>query len=154
MNQDYETSLAAEIDRELKRLPELSAPTTFASRVMEAIEPSSATRWYRQPWQLWPAGWQLASFVLLAALAGGVSFGGWEALRSSAATNLAHQVSGWFSGFSVIWETLLAILQAIVLAVKKLGFGFMVACLTLAAFSYLACVGLGTVFVRYAFSRR
>ena len=152
MNADYDKLLEREIERELKSLPDLKAPEALAARVMESIQRNASRPWYRQPWQGWPGEWQMAFAALLLLIVGALSFGGWEFIRSSTVSDVVHDFSGRLSAFNFIWDTLLAIAQALVLAVKKLGLGFMIACLILAVFSYLTCIGLGTVFLRYALS--
>ena len=59
-----------------------------------------------------------------------------------------------FSGITVIWNTLTAVLNAIVLAFRHLSTGVTLACMFAAAFTYTLCVGLGTVCVRLALVRR
>ena len=61
MNSEYEKRLEAEIERELKGLPELTAPGTLVSRVMAAIEQRADRPWYRQPWQAWPVALRAAA---------------------------------------------------------------------------------------------
>ena len=68
MKPDYEKKLEAEIDRRLKRLPELPAPLALAGRVMARIDERARLIWYRQPWQHWPLLPRIASFILLASV--------------------------------------------------------------------------------------
>jgi len=72
MNSDYEKRLEAEIDRELKALPELRAPTTLLVRVRSAVAQRAAVPWYRQSWQMWPMIWRVTAMAVLLASFGGL----------------------------------------------------------------------------------
>ncbi len=154
MKPEYEKHLEAEINRALKGLPELPAPRTLAPRVMRAIEQRAQVPWYRQSWQMWPLALRAASLVLLLAVFGGICFAGWELRQTGIVVAAMHQVGGWLSGLSAIWNLVNVLLGAVVLVVKKLGVGFMVACVAAVALAYAMCFGLGTVYVRLALARR
>ena len=154
MNLEYEKELEAAIDRELKGLPELPAPDTLALRVMVAIESRAKVAWYRQPWEMWPAPLRMGSLALLLALFGGLCFGGWRLAQGEAFIGATHKLGQWLAGVSALGNTLSVLLGAVVLAVKQLGTGFLVAALMAVAVGYAVCLGLGTVCVRIAFARR
>jgi hypothetical protein len=154
MNPDYEKQLEAEIGRELKALPELTAPDALVNRVLRTLEQRARLPWYRRSWQTWPVAWQAASFAMLLALFGGLCLGGWELSQTGTATFALHRAGEWFSGLNVITNTLNALAGAAVLIVKKLGTGFIAAALVFAGLGYALCVGLGTVYFRLAFAKR
>lgn len=77
MNSQPEDELAAQVDRELKSLPPLSAPAALAPRVLAAIAAQQPAPAYRSAWQSWSLAWRLASFTMLAALFAGLCFAGW-----------------------------------------------------------------------------
>jgi hypothetical protein len=154
MNPDYDKQLEAAISRELKALPELSAPDALASRVMAAIEQRARVPWYRRSWQTWPAALQAASLVVLLALFGGLCLGGWQLSQTGTATLALHRAGEWFSGLGVIGNIFNALANAAVLVVKKLGTGFIVACLVVMGTGYAMCIGAGTVYYRLAFAKR
>lgn len=154
MESDYEKQLALEIDRELKSLPELRAPASLAARVMAAVEHPVELPWYRRAWQSWPMPIQVGAMGILLAFLGALCYGAWE-LTYSAGFALALQKAGqWFSGVSAVWNAANAICGTLVIAVKQLGSGFMIAAVAAVALAWAACVGLGTVYVRLAFARR
>jgi hypothetical protein len=154
MNPDYDKQLEAAIGRELKALPELAAPTALASRVMAAIEQRARVPWYRRSWQTWPVALQAAVLVVLLALFGGLCLGGWELSQTGTVTLTLHRAGEWLSGLNVIGNTFHVLVNAALLAVKKLGTGFIVACLIAAGVCYAMCIGAGTVYYRLAFSKR
>jgi hypothetical protein len=154
MNPDYDKQLEAAVSRELKALPELSAPDALASRVMAAIEQRARVPWYRRSWQTWPAALQAASLVVLLALFGGLCLGGWQLSQTGTATLALHRAGEWFSGLGVIGNIFNALANAAVLVVKKLGTGFIVACLVVMGTGYAMCIGAGTVYYRLAFAKR
>jgi hypothetical protein len=150
MKPDDEIRMEEEIGLALKGLPELKAPTTLMRRVLTKIESRAELPWYRRSWQNWPVGLQTASFIALLLMFGGLTFGAWELFRSPETTHALN----WFSGLSVIWNTLHALASAALLAIRQLGTGVIVAGIVLVMFAYFACVGLGTVAVRFTFARR
>ena len=121
MNPDYDKQLEAAVSRELKALPELSAPTVLASRVMMAIGQRARVPWYRRSWQTWPVALQAASLVVLMALFGGLCLGGWQLSQTGTAMLALHRVDEWFSGLNVIGNTFNVLVNAAVVVVKKLG---------------------------------
>ena len=123
MNPDYEQQLEARIDRELKQLGELSAPTTLASRVMRVIEQRAVLPWYRRSWQTWPLGLQAVSLAVLLAMFGGLCWGAWELTRAGSMTAVAQKFAGEFADLDVIWRTLGVLGNALVLAIQNLGYG-------------------------------
>lgn len=154
MNFEYEKRLEAVVDRELKSLPELRAPSTLMFRVMKAVEARLGLPWYRQSWQMWPLALQTVSLVVLLALFGGLCFGTWELTHTESFAAATHTAGSWFSGFGVIWHATAALLNALVLAVRQLGTGFLVAIFAALALGYALCVGLGTVYLRLGLARR
>jgi hypothetical protein len=154
MNFEYEKRLEAAVDKELKSLPELKAPSTLMFRVMKAVEARLGLPWYRQSWQMWPLALRTVSFALLLALFGGVCFGTWQLTHLESFAAATHTVGGWFSGFGVIWRATAALLNALVLAVKHLGTGFLIAIFAALALGYALCVGLGTIYLRLGLARR
>jgi ABC-type nitrate/sulfonate/bicarbonate transport system permease component len=154
MNSEYEKRLEAEIDRQLKALPELAAPSGLMSQVMARIEQRAVQPWYRRSWQTWPVTLQGFSLVALLALFGGICFGGWELARAASFSSAAETLRGWLSGLSLIWNVATTLANAAALALKQLGTGFLIGCLLALALGYAACVGLGTVYVRLAMARR
>jgi hypothetical protein len=154
MQPEYERELEAEIDRELKRLPELSAPQTLVSRVMSAIEGQVEVAWYRQPWQMWPAALRVGSLVVLLVLFGGLCLAGQRLAHGEAFMGAAHRLGHWLSGVSALGNAVSVLLGAAVLAVKQAGTGIIVAALVAVALGYAMCLGLGTVCVRFVFARR
>jgi hypothetical protein len=154
MNPDYNKQLEAAISRELKALPELTAPAVLANRVMATLEQRARVPWYRRSWQTWPVAMQAASLVVLLALFGGLCLGGWQLSQTGTATLALHRVGEWFSGLSMIGNTFNVLVSAAVLVVKKLGTGVIATCLVAAGIGYSMCVGLGTVYFRLAFAKR
>ena len=154
MNLDYEKGLEREIDRELKSLPELTAPHSLFLRVMAAIEKRLALPWYRQSWQGWPVALRAVSLVILLALFGGLCFGTWELLHTETFATVMHRPMSWLSGLTATWHAISIVLDGLILAVKQLGTGVIIGCLAALALGYAMCVWLGTVYLRVALYRR
>ena len=154
MNPEYEKKLEAEINLELKGLPALPAPSTLISRVLTVIDQRLNLPWYHKSWQMWPLGLRAASFLALLALFGAICFASWKLSQAESFAAALQRLGGLFSGASAVWNALSVLLEAIVMAVKRLGAGFIIACLLVMALGYAMCVGLGTVYMRLALARR
>lgn len=154
MNPDYEQHLAAEIDRELKSLPDLPAPPTLAMRVMASIHSRQSVPWYRQSWQAWPMPVRVMSFLLLAGAFAGICVLAWRTPQLDTVVMIKQRLGDVVSFANVLWDALNVVAGAALLAFRKLGTGLVVACVAAATFGYFMCIGLGTACVRLAFLRR
>ena len=154
MNFDYDQQLERAISRELKDLPEMTAPEGLVSRVRAALEQRSRIPWYQRSWQTWPVALQAVSLVILLSLFAGICLAGWHLSQTEACKTVMSRAGGVVSGFNLIGNTFEVLTGAAVLVVKKLGTGFMVACLLAAGLGYALCVGLGTVYLRLAFVKQ
>lgn len=150
MESDYEHRLENAVHRELRSLPELEAPKNLGPNVMAAIRACSVLPWYRRPWPVWPKALQAASLILMLALFGGLCFAVWELSQAQSAVKAMKAAGQWVSMAGLIWTTLGALGSAILAFVKELNTAFVIAGIFIAVFSYAACIGLGTVFFRFA----
>jgi hypothetical protein len=154
MKPEHEPQLEAQIDRELKALPELPAPPALAARVMMAIESRANRAWYRKPWQMWPPALQAVSLGLLLALFAGLCVLGVRMGYSGIFSGVAQRLRPLLAGASAFGNVLNVLWSAVVLAVQQLGTGLLLAVVTALAVGYAMCLGLGTVCVRLALARR
>ena len=154
MNPHDENRLEAAIDRELKALPHLRAPSSLASRVMAKIKQPVALPWYRRAWQTWPLPLRAVSLLVLLAAFAGVCFGSWQIIHTPAVTSALDDLGGWLNALNVIWKTAGVLVNAVALAFTSLGTLVVAGCLVTLALGYATCVGLGTIYYRLAFARR
>ena len=154
MNPEYEERLAAEIDRELRGLPELPAPSTLIPRVSAVIAQRRSLPWYRQPWQAWPLPMRAAALVILAAFFALLCLGAWRLPGTESYLAATRHAAGWFSGLTTLWNALNALIATLAQAVQLLGRGFLLGCLAAVALAWAICLGLGTACLRLAFARR
>jgi hypothetical protein len=154
MSLEYEKKLEIEIDRELKALPERSAPATLVSRVMAAIELRKALPWFRRAWHTWPGSLQGLFVVTMLALIGGICFGVWEASHTATFGLAVQKVGGWFSSLSAIYTALNALAGAVVAIIKQVNSTILIAFLCAAGLGYALFLGLGTMYFRLAFAKR
>jgi hypothetical protein len=154
MNQDYEKKLEQTIDRELKGLGEIPAPTALIARVMTRLQSQAALPWYRRAWTVWPLGLRLISLAVLMAMFGGICFASWKVTQAESFLALVHQANSWFTGANTLWSALNSVLNVGVLLIKKLGTTLIVAGLLAIAMGYAMCIGVGTFYVRLALGRR
>ena len=154
MSLEYEKRLESEIDKELRALPELIAPHSLFLRVMAAIERRLNLPWYRQAWQGWPLPLRAVSFVILLGLFGGLCFATWKFSHTEAFAAAMQRPMIWLSGLGAILHAVSVVLGSLVLAVKQLNTAVIIGGLVAAGLGYAMCVGLGTVYLRLALSRR
>ena len=154
MNSDYERQLEQEIDRELKGLAELEAPTSLARRVMSALQQRRVLPWYYQPWQNWPISLRVFAFAFLSATFGGLCVACWQLTKAAGVSAALQEVGGLFSWLATLWNVLAVLLGAVLLVAKHLGTGFIIACFAIAGLGYALCLTVGTAWVRLATARR
>jgi hypothetical protein len=154
MNPEYQKRLEAEIDRQLKALPELVAPRSLAPRVMALLARRASLPWYRQSWPVWPVPVRVFALVISLALFGVLCYAGWEFSQLPAFAVISGKLGGVFSVVSSIWNTFGVLLAAMLLAFKHLGNWFIFGSLAAVALAYAMCVGLGSVYLKVAFARR
>ena len=156
MNDERDHPFDAELDRELKGLPELSAPDTLVPRVMAFNRERAAVRmpWYRQSWPTWPLAVRLGSFLVLLAFFGAVCFGGARLFQVEQVATAMQGIGEWFAGWGALLTALKALGEAVVRVAGRLGPAFIFASATVVALSYFMCIGVGTAFVRFAFIRK
>jgi len=154
MNLENDKKLEREISRELKALPELTAPAWAANRVRAAIEFRLNVPWYRRSWVTWPLALRMTSLAAMVALFGGLCVAGWEVSRTETVMSATHRAGQWLSGLNTIGSVLNILAGSAALVVKKLGTAFIVACLVAAGLGYAIFLGRGTVYFRLAFAKR
>ena len=154
MKTDYEKQLETAIDRELKALPELSAPKTLLPRVLASIQRQQRAPWYHQSWLQWPVPARVTVFALLAALFGGLCFGAWQVGQGDSLSAVVQPASGLLRGALTLWHAAVVLLESLILAVRSLGTWFLAGCLAIIMIGYASCLGLGSLWLRLAFAKR
>ena len=154
MNSQDEERLAAEIDQELKSLPELQAPPTLVLRVTAAIAQRRCLRWYRQSWDAWPIPLRVATLAVLAAFFASLCLVAWKLPGTESFLAVTRPVAGWWSSLATLWNALNALITTLAQAVQQLGRGILLGCLGAVALAWAACLGLGTASLRLALARR
>lgn len=153
-DEEYQRQLEAEIDRELRSLPELRAPLTLERRVRAALQDRVALPWYKQSWEMWPKPLRVGTLAFLLGCFAMVCLASWQLTRAAGFSNAMQEVGETFSGVTALWNAFTAVVYAILLVIKHLGTPVIVALCIFAAAGYAACLGLGTMFYRMAFARR
>jgi len=154
MNPKEQSELEAAIRRELKALPELTAPAALSGRVMAIIERRAHAPWHRRPWMTWPAGLQATSLAVLFLIFGGLCLAGWEMAHAPVILEPAHRAGSWLAGLNTVGSLFGVLANTVVLVVKKLGTAFIIAGLVAAGLGYAICMSAGTYYFRMAFAKR
>lgn len=151
MPPEIDSKLEAIINQELRRLPPVAAPKTLVPRVMTAIQARAIQPWWRQSCWNWPlvvqAAFLLSALAIASLMAGA---GWWFGDDINAYSQQAVQQLGALSAF---WQLLGSLAAALVLLWQKIAQPLLVYVLVASLILYLLCLGVGTVFVRFAFRR-
>jgi hypothetical protein len=153
MNSEYEKQLEAAIDRELKSLPELSAPRALASQVLAMLAARSALPWYRQPWQAWPLALRAGSLAVLLAALGGLYFAACIFTESAPVATAAQECNHWLAGLAALWRGLNTLPGVLGSVLNYAGPRFLGACVVAVALAYAACIAAATCYYRLGFAR-
>jgi hypothetical protein len=142
------------IRRELRKLPELRAPETLVHRVMLAVHVKERQPWWQRPWLAWPRPAQWVSSALFATTVAALIYFGAQAWELAGIGNPLDKIWLWIVSLAPLWNWLLALLNAVALAIQKGGQLYLSIGLGVAATMYLLCVATGTACYRLAFNRR
>jgi hypothetical protein len=143
-----DAELARQVDAALKALPPLPAPASLAPRVLAELRARAALPWWRRAWWDWPVAAKAAFIVLAVALAGALGGGSW--MMSNEVTAYSRQVGEQIAPLTGSWEWLAPLGAAGSTLWRTVGLPVALGLAALGALAYLACLGLGTVFVRFA----
>ncbi len=144
----FEKQLEQWARRELRGLPDVSAPAALRSRVMAAIAAREAMPWYRQAWMAWP-GWAQAVALILFVSAGvalslsmGSLLGTATVTKLATAFGYASAASGTILGFGE------SLASALVLVMRHTNPLIVTTVLGALFAMYMSCIGVGTIFYR------
>src|SRR5688572_3286550 len=110
MENDFEKALEELIHRELRKLPDLSAPDTLVSRVRSAIAAQDRVPWWQRPMMTWPFGLRVGFIALLLGCFGLAGFYGAEI--SHGVSDVFQKFAQFFGTFTPLWEQLVALANA------------------------------------------
>lgn len=143
----------AELDQQLKHLPERRAPATLAPRVMAAIQARARQPWFRCTWWHWPPVAQVFSLALASVLLGGLT---WLALHTdpgSLVNDMGVKAAAGLAPLAPLWSLVVSIARACALLLAQAPpLAWFGAAAFLAAM-YLSCIGLGTILYRLSAQR-
>ena len=142
MNSDNQEQFEIEIDRELRALPDLPAPSTLAPRVMAAIGRRAAVPWFARSWPEWPVAAQAGSFLLLAGLFGGLCYGGWHLGQVEFVRAAGSEIARGVSALGALLGSARIIFAMLFHSVTSLGTGVVLGGLAAAALAYALFLAL------------
>jgi hypothetical protein len=147
LDTEHARRLAAYLDQELKRLPDLPAPPTLLPRVLAAVRLQAKPVWQR-PWVTWPVALRVGFLATAAALLLAVGFLGQALLSGVSVQPLVSRLSESLAFLDPALKLAGALVNAFTALVRSGGqvlwWGMGSILLTL----YLACVALGTLCYR------
>jgi len=153
MQSRFESERDEALHRELRRLPDRTAPDTLVPRVLAALEARARLRWWQQPFWHWTVPVQTALIGLLVANAAIFMWVGWAGARIALGDPTPALLLKVWATASVLWETVSTLLDALFLVLRVGLQPWMIGALVVSFMMYLACVGMGTVCLRMAYKR-
>lgn len=149
---EHARRLAAELDQELKRLPDLPAPPTLVPRVLAALRLQAKPVWQR-PWLTWPVGLRVGFVTTAVALLLAVVFGAPALLSGVSTQPLVSRLSESLAFLDPAVKFAGALVNAAAVLVRSGGHVLWWVIGSIALALYLACVGLGTLCYRVALNK-
>lgn len=147
-----EHPLEAFVDRQLKALPELRAPSTLAPRILAAIAArASATA---RGWHAWSLVTRVAAFVSLALVFAALCLSGWHLTQAPVVTQATEELSGWLAMLGALATAAEVILGSLVRVVKSLGPIWLSLFAAVLVAGWLSFLGLGAALTRLVWVRR
>ena len=150
MQPEFDPKLEAIIDQELRKLPDVAAPQTLAPRVMARIRAREKKPWWQRSLWNWPLAAQAAFLVIALAVVGLFTQSG--LMVDDSVRSYSQQVTEQANTLAALLDRFAPLLNAVVLLWEKAQ-PLLLYALVLALGLYLACVGVGTMFVRVAIRR-
>ena len=100
-----------DLDRRLKELPELQAPSSIATNVMHSIAQRERSAWYSRSWNFWPQGLKIGGVVAAVGVAILALFIGgrvdWISLLNDNVISNTGGFSLYLAGIIGLWATLM-----------------------------------------------
>jgi hypothetical protein len=142
------------IHRELAKLTDHQAPASLVPHVLARIQTQAHRHWWQRPWNQWPFALQAISMPVL--LLSAVFLMSaldmlWTLLPSGLGT---IPLSEHLISLAMVWEVVATLGNALLILIQSTGTLWLMLALSIPLAMYLACVGLGTVCYRLAFSKR
>src|SRR5581483_400853 len=100
MNSAQDKAWEARLDRALKALPELAAPSGLVERTLAELDRRQKPAWHKQSWIQWPLWLRAVSLVSMLAVLGGAYFAKWEFARTTMGSRLTQTLSDQFSDWT------------------------------------------------------
>lgn len=153
MRPNPESELEQVIDRELRRLPDLTAPASLAPRVMQEIARRAARPWWQQSFASWPWSARLIFVAFSSGLAALLLYFSWGLSLGVSAGSLASEAGVLAGRFEFVGGVVRALSGALLLAARSANPALPWIVAGVAGSCYLTTVGLGTYLYRLAAQR-
>ncbi|MGB0582540.1 MAG: hypothetical protein ACPGVU_22885 [Limisphaerales bacterium] len=142
--------LAAEIDRQLKQLPEQTAPSGLACGVMAALRQFEARPWWQKSWFEWPLALKWVSGIVALVMFSSMGLADYTPLAGyfHEFESAIHHVTTSLGGQL---ESIMEIAWSIVAAIPLYGWVLMILAF---AMSWMTTLGLGVVCYQVARTRK
>ena len=134
----------------------MQAPATLLPRVMGVIRAQASLPWYRRSWQTWPLPLQIVLVLGLTLSFGGLYLVAAQIPQSSLVLRLSGEIQAGLALAAVIWNALGALAAAGERLIRSLSISpaVVAGCCATLVLGYVACLGLGAVYLKLALTRK
>jgi hypothetical protein len=153
MRTNPESELEQAIDRELRRLPEISAPGSLMPRVLQAIARRKQLPWWQRSYTFWPWPARLVFLSFSSGLAALMLYFTWGLSLGVTFSALANEAAEVMAALDITRDVVLALGSAAVTLARSAGSSLLWVLGGLATACYLTTLGLGTFAYRLASQR-
>lgn len=141
------------LHEQLRRLPQLKAPSTLMPRVMAAIHAKRQLPWYKRTWWTWPLSAKILSGVLVLGLGIGAALLLGPEMGQAFLGGCVSKLQSVGNALAAVVSPVESVIEALGFVLGKVNKAVWIGAAMLGGFLYLSCVGLGTMLYRMSYNR-
>ena len=151
---DNDQRWEAELDAELKALPEIAAPPQLARRVMDRVQQGSvAVTEGGRSWQNLPGAVRVLAFSVMSICFCLVCLGAWLVPQAGSLAAIRGHLAIWLHPVTAFWNVAEVVVSALLAALRYINPVLLMAWAAGAALAYLLIITAGTLVYKCATSK-
>ena len=154
MKPEHHTDWEAQLDAELKALPELAAPPQLARRVMQRIQQPAVASPRARGWQSLPGVVRASAFAIIVAAFALLCVAAWIYPFTGGFAVADAEISAWLRPAAACWDVARVTVSALLVAIRYINPMLLVLWASSAAFAYFVIMAAGTVVFKWAASKQ
>jgi hypothetical protein len=154
MTPDQHKHWEAQLDAELKALPEVAAPPRLAQCVMERIQRPAFAAPRPRTWQSLPSVVRASAFAIIVAAFGLLCVAAWVYPSTGGFAAAGAEISAWLRPVAAGWNVAQVTVSALLVAVRCINPMLLILWAGSAAFAYFIIMAAGTVVYKWAASKQ